>query len=199
MGISASNLSKIAGASASGGGTYIRDGEYAFLIEKVIGEKKFNGETLIVEFFVVRAKPSSDPTVTAPPNPVGSRCSYVINLDKNPSAPGNVKAFLMALMGISDVKDEKEFVDTINEMCGDGQPARGMLIGDETFRKPIQKGPNAGKPFTGHNWKHIPITAEQITANRAILDSQMVGAPTAATPALPETAAATSAEPPPAA
>lgn len=170
-------LARIAKAQASIGGNIIRDGIYTFGIFKMVLEQKFNGNMFIVEFKVLESQSYPDivdeksgKPVTA--NGLGTTCSYVLNLDKNIAAMGNAKSFVMALVGETDEGsiDEEDFQQTLDALLSKDQPARGMAIGDETFRKPIQKGPNAGKPFTGHRWKHIEETEEQIAARRAEFD-----------------------------
>ncbi len=185
MALSTSNLSKIATSSASGGGTLIRDGKYLFMLSKVIGEKKYKGETFIAEFVVMRSE-AVEEGVT--PNAPGTLCSYVVNLDRNESAAGNVKSLVLALLGIDEGSKEvtiEAFSATVNNLCDSTQPGRGMLLADSTFRKIIRSGPNAGKPFTGHKWEHVANTAESIAAHRAMLDaqSQVAVAPAAAVPA----------------
>lgn len=165
---------KIAQAKATGsGGNQIRDGRYEFTILKLLMEQKFTGMCFIAEFLVDAAQ-ATEPGVET--NPVGSTCGYVVNLDGNgkQSAPGNIKAFVLALL---DKKDEDvtadDVADVLEKLVSAAQPARGMRIGDETFRKTIQKGANAGKPFTAHRWKHVPgQTDEDVAKRRAELDAE---------------------------
>ncbi len=179
MGLSSGALSKLGEAKATGGGSPIRDGRYSLLIEKVIGEKKFKGETVIFEFVVMRSEPVVDGVI---PNAVGTRCSYVLNLDTNRSAAGNVKSLVLALFDMKeDTITAAQFIETFTEMTGPSQPARGMMISTETFRKKIQSGANAGNMFTGHNWKHVKNTPESTAAGRAMLDQ--AGETGATTPA----------------
>lgn len=182
-------LNKIARSRATKGGNNIKDGKYVFEIKKIIQEKKEDGEMFIVELGVVECEaqpgnferagkpvwPGVDGAIEVKPNPVGSSPSYVLNLDKNKSAGGNVKAFVLALVDGEDFSEEDEkavadFVATVDELIGPTQPARGMLIYDETFRKKIKGGDNAGQPFVGHNWQHVEQTGEQIAERRAKLD-----------------------------
>lgn len=161
-------LRKIAEAKASGGGNITKDGKYTFAVNAMMIEAKFNGTMFIVEHYVKSAE-AVEPDVE--PNKPGTICSIVYNLDKNVSAPGNTKAYVLALFGYKeDEVTQDEFVATLGELCGPAQPARGMLIRTETFRKPIQKGPNAGKPFTGHRWQHVEQTEDQIATERKYLD-----------------------------
>jgi hypothetical protein len=178
--ISLDLLKKIASARATGGGTIIRDGIYRFMIHKMMIEKKWKGVCFIVEFEVIDAKPAIDGVA---PNPVGSVCGYVVNLDRNPSAPGNTKALILGLLGIDESKitnaagqpaseDEQhaQIAECVAWAISEQNPCRGMLLDDVTFRKEIQSGANAGKPFTGHNWARVDQTPEQVAARRAEID-----------------------------
>ena len=185
----ASIFKKIATSRASKGGNHIKDGKYRFLVKKVLQEKKEDGEMFIVELQVVTSEnvpgqfekagkpvwPGIEGAVEVKANPVGSSPSYVLNLDSNKSAGNNAKAFVLALYDGEDFDEEDEeavadFVETVDELVGEMQPARGMLIDDETFRKKIKGGKNAGEPFVGHNWTHVPQTPEEIAQRRAKLD-----------------------------
>lgn len=182
-------LGKIARAKATKGGNHIKDGEYLLEVVKILLETKEGGECFIVEFNCLESKgypgnfevagqacwPGVEGAVEVKPNAVGSSPSYVVNLTKQASAPGNVKAFTIALVGGEDFSEEStesvaDFVATLDELVGSTQPARGMLIRAATLRKPIKGGPNAGKPFVGINWSHVEQSGEDIAARRAVLD-----------------------------
>jgi hypothetical protein len=168
-------MAKIAGAKASGGGNIIRDGNYTFEILNISLENKFKGATFVVDFKVIESEATDaydDKGQPVKPNAVGSTCGYVVNLDKNVSAAGNAKRLILALVGkAEDEVTPEEFVEALDYLTTKAQPARGMRIKDRTFRKTIQSGPNAGKPFTGHAWEHVALSAEQIATNRAALDA----------------------------
>jgi len=182
-------LKKIAKSRSTKGGNNIRDGKYLFEVKNIICERKEEGETFIVEFNCVTSEPSpgnfehagkacwpdKPGAVEVKPNAVGSSPSYVLNLDKNKSAGGNVKAFIIALVGGEDFSEENDaavadFVSTVDEAIGKPQPCRGMLIAAETFRKKIKGGDNAGQPFVGLNWTHVEQDGDAIAARRAVLD-----------------------------
>jgi len=189
-------FARIAAAKASVGGNIIRDGKYTFGILKMLAdsEAKFNGHMFIVEFTVLASESLPDivdeksgkPVLA---NAVGSTCSYVLNLDKNIAAMGNAKSFVMALLNQPNESeiDLEDFAETLEALVAQDQPARGMIIKDETFRKTIRGGVNAGKPFTGHRWQYVEETEEQIKARRAEFDkvaavaaaAAATGAPTA--------------------
>lgn len=187
MGFREDLLKKVASAQASGGGNNIRDGIYTFEICNLLLEKKYKGEIFIVEFLVRDAKAVQEldkqgkPVV---PNEPGSRCSWVLNLTKNESAPGNMKKFFLDLYGYAEHEVTPDELATVLDMALAGdQPCRGWLIGDETYRKTIQKGPNAGQPFTAHGWKTISATGdnapERVAERRAKQESSGAAAPAA--------------------
>lgn len=185
--LSAELLKKIATASASGGGTPIKDGIYRFMIHKMMIDKKFKGVCFIVEFDVVDAKSSIDGVT---PNPVGSRCSFVVNLDRNVSAPGNTKALILALLGVdeskildpktgqpaSDDERNRQIGEVVAWAVSETNPTRGMYLDDTTYRKEIISGANAGKPFTGHSWARVEQTPDEVAARRAEIDAKQKAA-----------------------
>jgi hypothetical protein len=177
-------LAKIAKASASKGGNNLKDGCYKLTILNILLEAKTDGNMFIVEFMVdeSRAIPGMyelggkavwqcENAKEVVPNAAGTQANYVLNLDKNKSAPGNIKAFVLELMGeTEDTATEEDVESTLGELISKAQPARGMRIDDETFRKKIKSGENAGKPFVGHNWSHVKMTSDEVAARRATLD-----------------------------
>lgn len=168
-------LKKIAGAKASAGGNVIKDGTYLFEVVQLLLEQKFNGAMFIAEMIVREAQASGEKDergVAVEPNKVGSTCSYVVNLDKNVSAAGNAKAYILALYGMQENEvSEGDFMEALSQVTEKDQPAKGMLIGDNTFRKTIRGGPNAGKPFTAHRWVTVEQSEEEIAGRRKVQDS----------------------------
>lgn len=179
---------QILNSRATSGGDRITDGDYTFQIRRLLLEKKYGGNMFIVETKVVAATPvqvtlfgkGEDPTKPVMPNKVGSNPTYIVNLNSSDSAPGNVKAFLLALDGTSEqelaAKPEaaEEFFRMMKFATSAANPFRGALIRDTTFRKPIkgnQKG-RQGEPFMGHRWQNIPQTLEVIRAARVALDRE---------------------------
>lgn len=163
---------QIAAAAASGGGTYINDGRYKFMIEKLF-RKDSNfaggGTSFIAEFRVLDAEPDpSNPTVK--PNPVGSTCSVVAVVSKHASAFGNIKALLLGALGALGFTEE-EITPEIIVKAFNSDELRGIMLEDATYRKNIKSGANAGKPITLHKWTSIPQTEAQIAEQRAGLDA----------------------------
>jgi hypothetical protein len=168
---------KIAGAKASNGGNNILDGEYLLGVEQLILEKKYSGVCFIAELRVIESAPVSVSDELRKPNEigkdlqpskVGSHVGYVCPLDKNVSAAGNAKAFLLGLDGTpEDEIDPAQFVEMIKSACSKDQPFRGALVRCTSFRKVIKSGPNLGKPFTGYKWQFVEQTLEEIATRRA--------------------------------
>ena len=162
---------RIAAAKATGGGNLITDGDYIFEVEKILLHAGYKGTSFIAEMRVVESEPTVEGVA---PNKGGSAASLIVNLDKNPEmAPGNVKAFVLALLGLDEsATSTEQFVGHLEGLLADAQPARGMLVADTTFRKKIQKGPNIDKPFTGHKWSHVPQTAAEVASRRAAQEAR---------------------------
>lgn len=165
---------KIANAKALSGGNIIRDGVYRFIIERLsMNTDGYDGASFIAEFRVVEAAPN-EPGVE--PNPVGSTVSFIAMVDKHKSALGNVKAFLLAALGMDD-SSGSQFAQICETVCGKGQPMRGVEVRCTTYRK-INQGrlnpANAGKQMTLCRFDHVPGQSDngnaRIKANRAMLD-----------------------------
>jgi hypothetical protein len=178
MALSKDVFRKIAQASASTGGNWIKQGKYIFETKKLIGEVKQGGPTFIAELVVVSAEPVTD---VETPNAVGSTASYVQLLEKHKSAMGNAKAFLLALDGKEESEvGEEEFVRMLEfytnsdpklTMVENGQtftvsvnPAKGMRIACETYRQ--EKRTKPGEIMTLPRWSTVPQTDEEIAARR---------------------------------
>lgn len=169
---------KIADARATSGGIHIRDGNYVFLVRKVILEEKYKGNFFITEFDVLMAQ---SVRTDIEPNKVGTDCSMSLNLDTNKSAPNNMKQFLCALLGKEDHELQgAEYLKEVAKFTGDTQPARGMLIEASTYRKVTQGGPNAGKEGVYPRFVHVSSETDsdgmdnseaRIKARRAELDA----------------------------
>jgi hypothetical protein len=179
---------RIAGSQSSGGGNFIKQGKGTLIIKNVKLPNLYNGDTFIAEFQVKASESYPDAVDKAgkpeSANAPGTGCSYVQQLEKFESAPGNVKAFVEKLVGNSDLSDD-DFVGLLKEVVNedpnakddDGQklevnPMRGHEIGFETYQKPIQKGPNAGKMITLIRWEHLETDDATVQANRDALDGK---------------------------
>jgi len=160
---------KVANSQPTRGGNFLRDGIYRLAVRELKVTKGFKGHCFIAEFLVLESKPDLNVPDTQP-NAPGTVGSFVVNLDKFESAAGNVKAFILALLGSNDVSG-KEFAEAMQALCGDQQPARGMLVDDSTYRKTTQKG----NPFTVHNWAHVAgQSQESVAAMRLRIEEGIV-------------------------
>ena len=148
---------------------FIRDGKYVFGVLQIISKQSDeSGLNFIARLLVLKAesKGDLDPKTKQPviPNPVGSVVGYVQQLDAYPkTAPGNVKAFMLALGNMSESEGDTvtevdigggKVVQMSNlEVLGEGaagpeQMARGMIIACTTRQGTVKTGKNAGNVNT---------------------------------------------------
>lgn len=175
--MTAGAFSKIASASATGGGNNIRDGVYKLMVEKVHIQHGHTGECFISEFRVIEASANGSVDEQGRqivPNAPGSTCSMVCNLTKHESAAGNAKAFVVNALAGLGLTEDKINAETMAYVCSENNPLRGLLVTDETYRT-VNKGranaANAGKPLTLNKWKPIAQTEADVNAQRAYLDA----------------------------
>lgn len=169
-------FNKIGAANVNLKEDVFRDGKGIVTVRQLIAKRFFQGNTFVARVKVKESasKGDKDPKTQAPvePNAAGSNVGWPQMLDKHPSAPGNVKAFVLALLG-KDEKDVKgpEFAAALEELVSAKQPGRGMLIGYETYQQPTR---TTGKVNTYVRWIHVPKTAgndpKSIAERRAELD-----------------------------
>ena len=187
-----SAFAKIAGSSASGGGNYFRAGNYMLLVESVILEKKFAGDTFIAECRIMSATPNGEldekgnPIV---PNKVGTTASLVCELAKHDSAASNAKAFALGVLGALGYTEEQITEPVMVECCDRrAQPLRGMAVEMRTVRKTNQgrkNEANKGKPLDLPRWYPVQQSKEDIKAQRAWLDANKPGTASQAAAAAP--------------
>lgn len=179
---------KIAAAAASGGGTYINDGRYRLMIERMFRKDSDfagGGTSFITEFRVLESNPDpNNPDVK--PNPVGSTCSVVAVVTKHASAFGNIKALLLGALGAFGYTEEQITGEVIAEAFTTDQ-LRGVMVEDNTYRKNIKGGANAGKPITLHKWTSIEQTMDQVDQQKKDLDAGKYSVKQKAEPALAAT------------
>lgn len=165
--------SQIAAASASGGGTYIADGVYKLMVEKMFEKRSTHaggsGLSFITEFRVIESAPHPDyPDVK--PNAVGTTCSVVCSVQKHASAMGNVKAILLGLLGAFGYTEDMIGPEQIQSAFNSDE-LKGILVENTTYRKAIKTGVNAGKPITLNKWTSIEQTEEDVARQRADLEA----------------------------
>jgi hypothetical protein len=184
---------KILDSKANAGGTPIRDGKYRFLVKANLMEEKFGGTFWITEFHVLQSSKvtvvdlDSGAPIQVEPNAPGSTCSFAINMITNKSAGGNVKQYVLALLGYQDKEDSvdgEDFMKTLDALTNMDpkridpdtkkpigvQIGRGFLIDNETFRKKIKGGTNIGKPITCNKFAWVEQDDKMIADNRKFLD-----------------------------
>lgn len=172
-------FAKIASSNASLKEDLFRDGKGVVLIRELLCRQFFKGNTFVARTKIVssQSKGDKDPKTGGPvePNGPGSCVGWPQLIDQHASAAGNVKAFTLALTGFAsaDVAPE-DFAKGFGELVDKNQPARGMLIGYETYQQATKSGPNAGRVNTYVRWIHVPPSAgnsaADIAARRAELD-----------------------------
>lgn len=170
---------KIANANASLKEDNFRDGKGVVLIRELICKSFHQGPTFVARTKVVEStsKGDLDPATKQPvtPNAPGSSVGWPQLLQKHASAMGNVKAFVLALLGFKEADvNSDQFAEAFQRLVSKEQPGRGMLIGYETYQQATRSGPNIGKVNTYVRWKHIPPSAgnsaDEIKKRREDLD-----------------------------
>jgi hypothetical protein len=169
---------KIANANASLKEDVFRDGKGVVVVRELICKSFFQGPTFVARTLVKESASKGDKNAQGQlvePNAPGSRVGWPQMLQKHASAPGNVKSFTLALLGYQEAQvSSDQFAEAFQRLVSKEQPARGMLIGYETYQQATRSGPNAGKVNTYVKWIHIPPTAgnspDEIAKRRAELD-----------------------------
>lgn len=149
---------KIAGSTVFGKADRFKDGRGVLIVKNVLSKAGQKGDMFIMEFVVDSVEPKDG----KPCNGKGDTIAQALNLTTNQSAPGNAKAFILALMG---VEEDPNLASTITEICNDDpqakdddgdllgvQPARGMRIAFETYHTTTK----AGADFLGVNYFTVP-------------------------------------------
>lgn len=115
MGITA--YGKVQEAKYSEGGIYVLPGVYRF---RVLACKHINmrsgKEAFVVELEVLESNNAE--------RQVGSQCSWMVTLDKEP-ALGNVKQFVTTALGVADNQINEEVMLLI---VGEGNPLKGKIL-----------------------------------------------------------------------
>jgi hypothetical protein len=146
---------RVGSSEATERGVFVLPGVYPLLycdVLKMIRSRK-GADLFIAEFDILDSKVTE--------RPVGTRMLWIVNFAHDP-APGNVKAFLAALMGV-----DPEEVDAAGAKyaCSQENPCHGRLIrcqASETLTR-------AGGTFTVCSWTTVPndIQAEAQEVRKA--------------------------------
>lgn len=108
---------------------YIQPGNYLLEVESIkLVDSRTKGAIFCAEFKVLDAKGEGA-------NPIGSRCSHLIVINGNDSALGNIKSFVQALTG--DTNITKAMVDAL---VGPENPAAGETVRAEAFLTKTKRG-----------------------------------------------------------
>lgn len=153
-------FNKIGAANASLKEDVFRDGKGVVEVREILCKRFFKGNTFVARVKVKESSSKGDknPTTGAlvEPNAPGSSVGWPQMLDQHASAPGNVKAFVLALLGFSEAQvTPKDFSEALERLISKEQPGRGMLIGYETYQQATRSGPNIGKVNTYVRWTHV--------------------------------------------
>lgn len=174
---------KMAQSKAAGGGNYLKDGRGVLIVKALKHEDMYKGETFVAELLV---EASEEIPGAGPCNAPGTTVSFVQQFEEYPdTAFANTKAFVYALTGEDDASVEQsaaarvarkekprdwtaddEYAALYEMLCSPEQPARGMRIRYETYRKTTKK---SGKELVLPRWSRIDQTDEQIAEARAQL------------------------------
>lgn len=135
---------QVAESSASGGGNYFNcDGDYGLLVDKLWWKQGDRGLTFIAEFQIETAKATES---WCEPHAPGQKRSSAYNF-KHKSSPGNVKALILSLLGMTEAQlsamqskanEEGKGVDVLVEfmdnVTSDANPMRGARVRATTYR-----------------------------------------------------------------
>lgn len=177
-------FSKIANASATKGGNNIKDGNYRLIVERMLVNTGHTGTCFIPE---LRVKTATATEKDVEPNAVGSTVSCVWNVTKHASAPGNVKAFVLAVLGLDEASTPADQMkELMAKAVGPDQILRGIEIDANTIRR-VNQGrdnpANRGTVMVLPTWQHVPgQSQDSVAKNRAALEGTAQAAP-ATTPA----------------
>jgi hypothetical protein len=173
----------IGNAKSTAGGNYIRDGKGRLIIDRIALENKTGGAFFIAEFVVEKSEKVpvtsllNNQKLEIEPNGPGTSCSVVtpINNPKIKSGPGNAKAFILSLLGYTeDQVSTDQFRETMTQLVGKDQPAKGMVLDYETYRKLTRDAPV--KELVLPRWTHVAPeagnSAAEIAKRRAELEKR---------------------------
>lgn len=146
--------------NANGGGTRLRAGKYTLGLTSFSIKATFKSTYAIVEVVVEKSEPNEEGVA---PNLVGSTASILFDM-KSLSGPGDFKKFMLALDGVEQIPDgapgsaeqQAALKRLAANLMSPSNPGAGFLVNAVSFTRPIKSGANAGKPFTGFNYKHVP-------------------------------------------
>lgn len=171
-------LNQIAGANATAGGNFIRDGEYLYTIKSTIIQKGHTGVCWIAELRVDEARQTEK---DVEPNPVGSIVSMICNFTKHVAAPGNAKAYVLAAVGNKENEvTQEQMAAMLQQVVSSGQPLCGVQIRNSTYRKMTRDNKTR---LTLNRFEHVPNQSAQDIAGRRREIEEGAAPPAAPSPA----------------
>lgn len=133
---------QIGNAEVNGQGVYPIPGQYELTVRALkLIKNNSKHDVFVAEFDIDES--------TEDARPAGTQMSWVANLTKHVSAPGNVRRFLAALGGVSI---EEVGASDAEAAVADDNPFAGTRIRLEATNTKTK----AGGDFTQCNWIHIP-------------------------------------------
>lgn len=152
---------------ASGSGTWITDGDYDYLIERlVMKEEGYKGDSFTAELRVEKAKQI---IADVKPNPEGSSVSFTRVLDDDFKYQLMMAFMYEVAVATGDdleAMNPQQLEDWLKLCCSKEQPCRGVRISNRTKRTKTR----AGQEITANQWRAVEQTGEEIAAGRAKLD-----------------------------
>ena len=180
MSLSAEEARELWQSKSTGGGNFIKDGNYVHAVDQLLVTKGYRGKFLIAELLVIDAE-QTNPDVK--PNAVGEKVSVAFQLDgsgdKGSAQRGNAKNLMCGLLGYDARSEDRElgeqFIAAAIKYAGiAGSPAsiaaRGHLLITRTHRRKTEKGQNAGQENVYPRFFNVPKeqgNAEESIAKRA--------------------------------
>ena len=146
--------SKVAKSKATAGGVYPVPGVYPVLDIKLVKVETTweDHEVFVVEFDILESEVEE--------RAAGTEMSWVCNLTKHKSAPGNAKRFLQDATGINfDEMSEEEAEKEIDRLCGEDNPLCGTLVRLEAVNK---KTKEKKQDFTVCTFTRLPDEAQEL-------------------------------------
>ena len=178
MALDIASLNKLGEARANVKGDYFRDGAGVVVIEELVYSEMNEGETFVARSVIIESQSKGDLDIKSKqpviPNAPGSHVGWVQQVKKFKSAAGNIKAFLLALLSVSqeEMDASGKFGQTMFDLTqGKEQPARGMVLCYSTYRQGTKANPGDLRTYVSWSPAEAANTKEKIAARRAKLDA----------------------------
>lgn len=130
-------------AKVFGSGQYFGAGEYLVTVNSIKFLDGYKARFFIVECLVDE---SDNPNCVA-----GRSYSYVINLDRKETGPGNVKAFLAQALGEDPENEEINWGALAQKACSEENPMGGLQLKLSAFERKTKEGGT----YTVHKFERV--------------------------------------------